>query len=191
MKKIALLACVALITVCMVSCFKNDVANLSSAYAMLNGKTWGSQNISAMRTSSDRAQTSVQFSVDYKIGETLRKVLTFHNIKAVEGKQRIFSYYSVKADSSFSFDGLTDSCTAHYSTSYGDYSDDNYEVLEGQGIDNYVDIKSYNAELNRISGRFQVTMLIRSGHRYDGLPDTLHFTNGRFNVRLSDPTKIR
>lgn len=191
MKKIIPLACVTLITVCIVSCFKKEVANLSSAYAMLNGKTWGSQDISAMRTSSDRAQTSVQFSVNYKMRKTLSKVFTIKNIKAVEGKQRIFSYYSVKADSSFSFEAITDSCTAHYYTSYGDYSDDNYQVLEGQGIDNYIDIKSYDAKMNRISGTFQVTMLISSGHRYDGLPDTLHFTNGRFNVHLSDPTIVR
>lgn len=77
-------------------------------------------------------------------------------------------------------------CFGTFYSDFGDVSSDSYSVLDSN-TDNYVQIDSYNPSSPRIQGRFELTLFypkMNLNQKKVNLPDTLRFTDCRFDVDI-------
>jgi hypothetical protein len=68
----------------------------------------------------------------------------------------------------------------------GDVVEDRFAVLEDE--DNFIDIQHLDMDKMEMTGIFQVTF-VRDSNDYitnPGLPDTIRFTEGEFNLKIVD-----
>ena len=79
--------------------------------------------------------------------------------------------------------------TACYSTFFPmdvDVPENAYWVYENENTNNHVKIEVYNSDIKKVKGSFEVhyVRVSKDGPLTQGLPDTLHFTNGKFEFQL-------
>jgi len=96
----------------------------------------------------------------------------------------------------YSYLGLaTDFATASFYIADDDVTIEQYDILEGEGISNWVYIDFINFDTTEINGTFNLSFittykpyLTGEKERWDdpNRPDTLHFTNGEFRAVLSE-----
>lgn len=193
MKNIIISSIFLLLSIALCSCNKKDnkktTMNNGTVTALLNGKAWKGSEVTAHRMYPDSSLNTIEISAKYPTDEKgIIKMLSISAIKATEGKQKIFSTYLLQPDGTFT-PRLLDSCRAKY-YSDNDAPDDQYEVLEGEGFNNYINIEHYDSVTKKVMGTFQVTLIFRYGNRFDGLSDTLQFTNGRFDIEITKPIPL-
>lgn len=64
-----------------------------------------------------------------------------------------------------------------------------YQIVEGTKDTSYVEIESYDPNTNQVSGNFKATFYREGGNLIPGFTDTLKFTNGKFNLKISPVIK--
>jgi hypothetical protein len=73
-------------------------------------------------------------------------------------------------------------CDLFTSIDDGCVAGDAYVVLLNQ--DNYFQVDRYQKETGEISGKFQITLIRTNPFSVSNLPDTLRFTEGRFQTKI-------
>jgi hypothetical protein len=84
-----------------------------------------------------------------------------------------------------SFPVTYDKTTAIFALGYADAIDDDYDILESDSSTNEIVIDSYDAVAKRVKGHFGFTMyrMFPTAQPADlGYADTLHFTDGKFDL---------
>lgn len=112
----------------------------------------------------------------------LRETLFFNKIDYQKGLFQIDTF-DVRVDT-FRIGG------GYYTSSDdGDVGCDFYKVLSGDGIQNQVEIISYNEKTRIVEGKFDVTLIIDLSFRprcNPNAPDTIRFSDGWFRTRIKE-----
>ncbi len=167
-----------------------DVPTWGSASALVNKEKWGSRYpgfFQTIRAIKGTYGTAIPCQNEYYYiradifnnSAFLRESIHFIKVPFTKGKHKIID---------FDFQCVDNEPVAYgsfwTSSSDGDVSQDNYDVLET--ADNYIVIDFYNTNTMEVKGSFQVTLVInrRSLNDPSTLPDTLRFTNGLFHTKI-------
>ena len=167
------------------------VSTWGTLNVMVNDKKWGERYQGYFQTTKaikERPEWVLPCKDQYYLIKSdiyngsafLRESLSFEKVPFIIGKLKIVNF----VDGVCNDKDLT--CYGFFNTSSddGDVGQDNYRVLETE--DNYLFFDSIDPQSLEVTGRFQVTLVIklRSVNDPSKLPDTLRFTNGVFHTKV-------
>lgn len=152
--------------------------------AKLNGKAWEHDLVTANPSMTDPSKFSIAASL-FK-DDIARQILFFDLIDPMLKQQTVFSHAKMSNDSTGIPRGIT-VCIGSYSLGAYDVSENYYVPLEDSNA--YINIEGYDPTSPRVKGTFQVTFYRLNKTtlpQTQNMPDTLRFTEGRFDVILRE-----
>ena len=151
------------------SCKKDKFdAYTGTATALKNGTSWAAIT-KAYQNSPDRFTVII----DQYHGERKMNSLRFENVP-YSGKHRVFN--TLGASNVYGL--YLDHWDGHSICTY-------YEVIESDSLSNYIEITEFNSSKRKVRGKFEIKLFLDATCA-PGYPDTLHVTDGDFEVTVDN-----
>ena len=153
---------------------------------LLNGQEWRSNICRASYFKSNNTSDTINITASIFINGYERQNLNIGKISLLSATQKIEStirydsvrqkYYTVDVNGCYSVFFPVDV----------DVPENVYWLYEDETTNNHVKIEEYNTATKEIRGSFEghYTRVQKDRPLTQGLPDTLHFTNGKFEFQL-------
>ena len=150
----------------------------------LNGHEWDAKTSMAQRdwVNTDRFFITASFNA-----ENGEHSLGIQNVPFVTGRYPVYSFMRWIDFGKTGEKRGRDSCTGSYHLSYGGVGANSYDVINEE--ENYVEVTGYDSKRNVVKGNFKMNLYRLYQDREPaegGMPDTLRFSEGRFELWVED-----